>query len=330
LKEGMMIPLDLLKPYFEELPEKFKRSWYINFGRLKQVISEVKKFDRLNEFLKYYQLEFVVYQNEFFIKIRDKNIVLNLLETLDIVLQKSPTAPTAPTNLEASETQYNAFPEGSKKSPTVPTEEHINVKLQESEKLSGLSGVKNTPSESFINEGIKPNRRVGTVGEVGEFSRTISQSQESTKDKSLEDTSDTIESKIIKKLRELKKVRASEVKEHFTEEEAKLMLKMLDDGILVLDERNEGVFVILNESRQKPRDEIVGKYSKLEKDIIEVIKDPPIGRRIYKFEIISFLEQRGYKPEDIEKAVDKLIESGVIILFPDEKLEINFSKFGDG
>jgi hypothetical protein len=178
LKEGMIVPLDLLKPYFEELPEKFKKSWYINFGRLRQVITEVKKFDRLNEFLKYYQLEFVVYQNEFFIKIRDKNTVLNLFESLDIVLQKLPTAPTTPTSLEASETQYNAFPDGSKKSPTVPTEKHISEKSHESVDLSGVSGVKTTPSESFINGGIKPNRRVGAVGKVGGFCRTISQSEE--------------------------------------------------------------------------------------------------------------------------------------------------------
>jgi hypothetical protein len=162
------------------------------------------------------------------------------------------------------------------------------------------------------------------------LNKAISQSQEPTEDKNQEDTSDKLESKIIKKLKGLKRVRVSEIRDYFTEEEAKVILRMLDGGILVLEEKQEGVFVSLNEASQKTQDELAGKYSKLEKDIIEVIKDPPIGRRIYKFELISFLEQRGYKPEDIEKAVDKLIESGVIILFPDEKLEINFSKFGDG
>jgi hypothetical protein len=162
------------------------------------------------------------------------------------------------------------------------------------------------------------------------LNKTISQSKESTGDKSSEDTSDTIEGKIIKKLKELKRVRASEVKDHFTEEEAKAMLRMLDEGVLLLEENREGIFVILNESHQKPQDEITDKYSKLEKDIIDTIKNPPIGKRIYKFELICFLEQRGYKPEDIEKALNKLIKEGTVILYPDEKIDVNFSNFGDG
>jgi hypothetical protein len=327
LKEGMMIPLDLLKPCFEELPEKFKKSWYVNFGRLKQVITEVKKFDRLNEFLKYYQLEFVVYQNEFFIKIRDKNTLLNLLETLDIVLQKSPTVPTAPTSLEASETQYNAFPEGSKKSPTVPTEKHISEKLHENESLSGLSGVKTTPSESFINEGIKPNRRVGTVGNVVENSMTISQSQEPTKDKSLEDTSDTIKDKIIKKLKELGRVRVAEIKEYFTNEEAKVMLKLLDDGVLVLDERKEGMFILLNENVEKPQDEIAGRYSRLEEEIIQFIKTNQTMP--YDFDVISFFGER-YEEDDIKKVLNNLIKNGIIIQRSDGKLELNWTKLMGG
>jgi len=249
LKEGMMIPLDLLKPYFEELPEKFKKSWYINFGRLKQVITEVKKFDRLNEFLRYYQIEFVVYQNEFFIKIGDKNMLLNLLETLDIVLQKSPTTSTAPTNLEASETQYNTFPEGSKKSPTVPTEKHISEKSHESENLSGLSGVKTDPSESFIYEGIKLNRRVGAVGEVGENSMTISQ------------------------------------------------------------------------------EEIAGKFSRLEEEIIQFIKNNQTMP--YDFDVISFFGER-YGEEDIRKVLNGLIVDGAIIQRGDGKLELNWGKFSGG
>jgi hypothetical protein len=162
------------------------------------------------------------------------------------------------------------------------------------------------------------------------LNKAISQSQEPTEDKSSEDTSDTIESRIIKKLRELKKVRVYQIKDYFTEDEAKVMLKMLDEGVIVLEENEEGMFVALSETSQKPQDELAGKYSKLEKDIIDTIKNPPIGRQIYKFELISFLAQRGHKPEDIEKTTEKLIENGLIILFPDERLEINFSRFGDG
>jgi hypothetical protein len=84
----------------------------------------------------------------------------------------------------------------------------------------------------------------------------------------------------------------------------------------------------LSETRDK--NEIVGKFSKLEQDVIDTIKNPPIGRRIYKFELISFLEQRGYKAEDIEKTLNKLIEEGVVILYPDETLEINFSRLMGG
>ena len=85
----------------------------------------------------------------------------------------------------------------------------------------------------------------------------------------------------------------------------------------------------LSEARDKK--EMAGKFSKLEQNIIDTIKNPPIGRRIYKFELISFLEQREYKQEDIEKTLDELIKEGVVILYPDETLEINFSKLmGDG
>jgi hypothetical protein len=278
LKEGMMVPLDLLKPYFEELPEKFKKSWYVNFGRLKQVITEVKKFDRLNEFLKYYQLEFVVYQNEYFIRIRDKNTILNLIETLDIVLQKSPTVPTAPTSLEASETQYNAFPEGVKKSPTVPTEGHISEKSHESVDLSGVSGAKTTPSESFINAGIKPNRFVGSVGDVGDFCRTIPQSEEKN------DSRDKSEK----------------------EEESN---KSLD------------------------KTESITYWQKLEKDVIEVIKNPPVDRCPHDFEVINFVKQRDYVKQevDIVKVLEKLLRDGIVIQTLDGSLDINWSKWrGDG
>jgi hypothetical protein len=84
----------------------------------------------------------------------------------------------------------------------------------------------------------------------------------------------------------------------------------------------------LSETRDK--NEIVGKFSKIEQDVIDTIKNPPIGRRIYKFELISFLEQREYKQEDIEKTLNKLIKEGIVILYPDETLEINFSKLMGG
>jgi hypothetical protein len=83
-------------------------------------------------------------------------------------------------------------------------------------------------------------------------------------------------------------------------------------------------------SETRDKNEIVGKFSKLEQNIIDTIKNPPIGRRIYKFELISFLEQREYKQEDIEKTLNELIEEGIVILYPDETLEINFSKLLGG
>jgi hypothetical protein len=72
-------------------------------------------------------------------------------------------------------------------------------------------------------------------------------------------------------------------------------------------------------------------WQKVEKDIIDTIKNPPFTRRIYRFELISFLEQREYKAKDIEKVLNKLIEQGVVIQYPDESLDLNFSKIqGDG
>jgi hypothetical protein len=334
MKEEVLYPLDFLKPYFEDLPEELKKSWYSNFARMKQALNSIKNFDRINSFLKYYQVEITVNQSDLFFRIKNKDVILNLR---DIYLQNPSTSSTASTHLQASETQYNASLEGSKISSTSSTKQHLEDKStdkeedkQESEELSKKSKAKTTPSKSFVNAGIEPNRRVEEVEKVDKFYRTISQSEEPTEDKTQKDTSDTIESRIIKKLRELKKVRVYQIKDYFTEEEAKVMLKMLDEGALVLEEKQEGIFVALNEASQKPQDELVGKYSKLEKDIIDTIKNPPIGRQIYKFELVSFLEQRGYKPEDIEKALNKLIKEGIVILYPDEKLEINFSKLGGG
>jgi len=72
-------------------------------------------------------------------------------------------------------------------------------------------------------------------------------------------------------------------------------------------------------------------WQKLERDIIDTIKNPLFSRRIYRFELIAFLEQREYKGKDIEKALRKLVEEGIVIQYPDETLEISFSKLmGDG
>jgi len=85
-----------------------------------------------------------------------------------------------------------------------------------------------------------------------------------------------------------------------------------------------------DKNQEDTKDEVTGKYSKLEKDIIYTIKNPPLERQIYKFELITFLEQRGHRTEDIERALDKLIKEGTVIQHPDEKLDLNFSKFHSG
>jgi hypothetical protein len=89
--------------------------------------------------------------------------------------------------------------------------------------------------------------------------------------------------------------------------------------------------------KQHKSDELTSKsedstyWQKLEKDIIDTVKNPPFSRRIYRFELISFLEQREYKAQEIEKVLGKFIEQGIVIQYPDESLDLNFSKFhGDG
>jgi hypothetical protein len=72
-------------------------------------------------------------------------------------------------------------------------------------------------------------------------------------------------------------------------------------------------------------------WQKLEKDIVDTIRNPPLARRIYRFELVSFLEQREYKVQEIEKVLTKLLEQGIVIEYPDESLDLNFSKIqGDG
>jgi hypothetical protein len=282
VKEEVLYPLDFLKPYFEDLPEELKRSWYSNFARMKQALNSIKNFDRINSFIKYYQVEITVNQNELFFRIRDKNIILNLR---DIYLQNPSTSSTASTHLQASETQYNASLEGSKISSTSSTKQYIEDKLtdkeedkQESEELSKKSKAKTTPSESFINEGIKPNRRVEEVEEVDKFCRTISQSEE--KNESRDKTE--------------------------KEEES-------------------------NKSTDKS--ENTSYWQKLERDVIEVIKNPPVGKCAHDFEVINFVKQRDYVKQeaDIVKILEKLLKEGIIIQNSNGSFDINWSKWhGDG
>jgi DNA-binding MarR family transcriptional regulator len=72
-------------------------------------------------------------------------------------------------------------------------------------------------------------------------------------------------------------------------------------------------------------------WQRLEKDVVDTIKNPPFARRIYRFELVSFLEQREYSAQEIERVLDKLVKQGVVIEYPDESLDLNFSKIqGDG
>jgi hypothetical protein len=74
-------------------------------------------------------------------------------------------------------------------------------------------------------------------------------------------------------------------------------------------------------------------WQKLEKDIIEVIKNPPIGKCMYDFEVVNFVKQRNYvKHEtDVVKVLKKLLRDGIVIQMPDGSLDINWSKWhGDG
>jgi uncharacterized protein YcgL (UPF0745 family) len=87
--------------------------------------------------------------------------------------------------------------------------------------------------------------------------------------------------------------------------------------------------LITDKSTAKSED--ITYWQKLERDIIDTIKNPPFTRRIYRFELLSFLGQREYKTQEIEKVLNKVIEQGIVIQYPDESLDINFSKFhGDG
>uniref|UniRef100_A0A7V4KEX1 Uncharacterized protein n=1 Tax=Fervidobacterium pennivorans TaxID=93466 RepID=A0A7V4KEX1_FERPE len=82
-----------------------------------------------------------------------------------------------------------------------------------------------------------------------------------------------------------------------------------------------------NQSTSTEKDELT-LYSKIEKDIIELIKSSPFGRLMYDFEIEGFLSQRGYNVEDVSKVLKGLINSGILILTPNGTLDLNFSKLG--
>jgi len=85
--------------------------------------------------------------------------------------------------------------------------------------------------------------------------------------------------------------------------------------------------VASSESNSTDRDELT-LYSKIEKDIIQLVKNPPFGRQMFDFEVVSFLSQKGYRKEDIEKVIKGLLRSGVLILTPNGRLDLNFSKLG--
>jgi len=95
-------------------------------------------------------------------------------------------------------------------------------------------------------------------------------------------------------------------------------------------ESTEMVYGYLSKEDKKYDKYELTYYEKLEKDLIEVVKNPPIGRLIYDFEAISFLSQRGYKEEDIRKVIENSLRNGILIMNPDGSLDINFSKLQGG
>jgi hypothetical protein len=79
------------------------------------------------------------------------------------------------------------------------------------------------------------------------------------------------------------------------------------------------------------KSEDVSYWYNLERDYVEVVKNPPLGKLIQEFEIFSFLVQRGYKEDDIRKVHEKLLKEGIVIQNPDGSIDINWSKWhGDG
>lgn len=70
--------------------------------------------------------------------------------------------------------------------------------------------------------------------------------------------------------------------------------------------------------------------SRLHSDVINLVLHPPLGKKPFDFEVISFLSQRGYRPEEIERGIRDLLNWGIIILTPDGRLDVNFGKLGGG
>jgi len=81
------------------------------------------------------------------------------------------------------------------------------------------------------------------------------------------------------------------------------------------------------------KNEDITYWQRLEKDIIEVIKNPPIGKCAHDFEVVNFVKQRSYVKQeaDIIKVLEKLLRDGIVIQTPDGSFDINWSKWrGDG
>jgi hypothetical protein len=84
---------------------------------------------------------------------------------------------------------------------------------------------------------------------------------------------------------------------------------------------------ITDKSTDKGED--ITYWQKLERDVIEVIKNPPIGKCAHDFEVINFVKQRDYikHESDIVKVLEKLLRDGIVIETPDGSFDINWSKW---
>uniref|UniRef100_A0A7V4KEQ4 DUF3631 domain-containing protein n=1 Tax=Fervidobacterium pennivorans TaxID=93466 RepID=A0A7V4KEQ4_FERPE len=110
------------------------------------------------------------------------------------------------------------------------------------------------------------------------------------------------------------------------EEEGPSIFEVNMSHLSLLSQASEGQ-TGTNQSTSTEKDELT-LYSKIERDIIELIKSSPFGRLMYDFEIEGFLSQRGYNVEDVSKVLKGLIKSGILILTPNGTLDLNFSKLG--
>jgi hypothetical protein len=87
---------------------------------------------------------------------------------------------------------------------------------------------------------------------------------------------------------------------------------------------------ITDKSTDKSED--VSYWQKLERDIIDTIKNPPIGKCVHDFEVTNFVKQRAYvkHESDVVKVLEKLLRNGIVIRTPDGSLDINWSKWHGG